>query len=174
VLQNEDLKEICLQAVFLQRNAQPQIEYSTDLPDHGLSLPIDRRQISQAMTNLLKNAAEAIDGRDAAPEETLPPGAIWVSLVERGDEVTISVADNGRGLPAEHRARLTEPYVTTRAKGTGLGLAIVKKIMEDHGGYLVLDDREGGGARVSLVFRRTQAEALRTSGEGSSTPKKIA
>jgi two-component system nitrogen regulation sensor histidine kinase NtrY len=174
VLQNEDLKEICLQAVFLQRNAQPQIEYSTDLPDHGLSLPIDRRQISQAMTNLLKNAAEAIDGRDAAPEDSLTPGAIWVSLVERGDEVTISVADNGRGLPAEHRARLTEPYVTTRAKGTGLGLAIVKKIMEDHGGYLVLDDREGGGARVSLVFRRTQAEALRTSGEGSSTPKKIA
>jgi two-component system nitrogen regulation sensor histidine kinase NtrY len=174
VLQNEDLKEICLQSVFLQRNAQPQIEYSTDLPDHGLTLPIDRRQISQAVTNLLKNAAEAIDGRDAAPEAALPPGAIWVSLVERGDEVTINVADNGRGLPSEHRARLTEPYVTTRAKGTGLGLAIVKKIMEDHGGYLVLDDREGGGARVSLVFRRTQAEALRTSGEGSSTPKKIA
>ncbi|MGE0152979.1 MAG: ATP-binding protein [Reyranellaceae bacterium] len=174
VLQNEDIKEICLQAVFLQRNAQPQIEYVAQLPEHGLTLPIDRRQIGQALTNLLKNAAEAIDGRDAAPGQALPPGAITVRLFEQGDNVTVVVEDNGRGLPVEHRARLTEPYVTTRAKGTGLGLAIVKKIMEDHGGYLVLDDREGGGARVSLVFRRTQAEALRTSGESSSTPKKIA
>jgi len=173
VLQNEDLKEICLQSVFLQRNAQPQIEYTTYLPEHGLTLPLDRRQIGQALTNLLKNAAEAIDGRDAVPGQPLPPGAIVVRLSEQGDNVTVVVEDNGRGLPAEHRARLTEPYVTTRAKGTGLGLAIVKKIMEDHGGYLVLDDREGGGARVSLVFRRTQAEAL-TAEASPSTPKKIA
>ena len=174
VLQNEDLKEICLQSVFLQRNAHPQIEYTTLLPDHGLSLPIDRRQIGQALTNLLKNAAEAIDGRDASPEQPLPQGRIEVKLVEQGNDVTVAISDNGRGLPVEHRARLTEPYVTTRAKGTGLGLAIVKKIMEDHGGYLILDDRDGGGARISLVFRRSQAEALRTSGENSSTPKKIA
>jgi two-component system nitrogen regulation sensor histidine kinase NtrY len=65
----------------------------------------------------------------------------------------IEIADNGPGWPAEHRERLTEPYVTTRAKGTGLGLAIVRKIMEDHGGSLHLDDREGGGAKVRLVFR---------------------
>ncbi len=174
VLQNEDLKEICLQSVFLQRNAHPQLDYATSLPEHGLTLPIDRRQIGQALTNLLKNAAEAIEGRDQKPGETLPKGAISISLVEQGDNVTVTIEDNGRGLPAEHRARLTEPYVTTRAKGTGLGLAIVKKIMEDHGGYLVLEDREGGGARVSLVFRRTQAEALRTAGDGAAAPMKIA
>lgn len=174
VLQNEDLKEICLQSVFLQRNAQPQIDYATQLPEHGLSLPIDRRQIGQALTNLLKNAAEAIEGREAAPGQTLPPGAIFITLAEQGDMVTVAIEDNGCGLPAEHRARLTEPYVTTRAKGTGLGLAIVKKIMEDHGGYLLLEDREGGGARVSLVFRRTQAEALRTANDGRSTSMKIA
>jgi two-component system nitrogen regulation sensor histidine kinase NtrY len=174
VLQNEDLKEICLQSVFLQKNAQPQVEYTTQLPEHGLTFPMDRRQIGQALTNLLKNAAEAIEGREATAEAGLPKGRIALKLVEQGDEVTLTIEDNGRGLPVEHRARLTEPYVTTRAKGTGLGLAIVKKIMEDHGGYLVLDDREGGGARVSLVFRRTQAEALQTPGENSSPPKKIA
>jgi two-component system nitrogen regulation sensor histidine kinase NtrY len=67
--------------------------------------------------------------------------------------VTISVEDNGRGLPRTERSRLTEPYVTTRTKGTGLGLAIVKKIMEDHGGDLTLGDRPGGGAAVTLVFK---------------------
>ena len=175
VIQKEELKEICLQAVFLQRNAQPQIEYSTQMPEHGLSLPIDRRQIGQALTNLLKNAAEAIEGREAAPGQALPPGTIGVRLVEQGETVTVTIEDNGRGLPAEHRARLTEPYVSTRAKGTGLGLAIVKKIMEDHGGYLVLEDREGGGARVSLVFRRVQAEALQASNETDrQSPVKIA
>jgi len=72
--------------------------------------------------------------------------------------VRIVVEDNGKGLPKEGRERLTEPYMTTRSKGTGLGLAIVKKIMEDHGGQLLLDDREGGGARISLVFRRDARE----------------
>ena len=72
--------------------------------------------------------------------------------------MSIVVEDNGKGLPKEGRERLTEPYMTTRSKGTGLGLAIVKKIMEDHGGYLALDDREGGGARISLVFRRDAKE----------------
>ncbi|MDX9862691.1 MAG: ATP-binding protein, partial [Rhodospirillales bacterium] len=69
-----------------------------------------------------------------------------------GSRIVIEVEDNGVGLPEEYRDRLTEPYVTTRDKGTGLGLAIVKKIMEDHGGDLLLEDRVGGGARISLVF----------------------
>ena len=72
------------------------------------------------------------------------------------DRVTVTVSDNGKGLPTDERDRLTEPYVTTRAKGTGLGLAIVKKIMEDHGGELVLTDRPGGGASVSLIIPRTE------------------
>ena len=86
---------------------------------------------------------------------------VWnfcTTLRDDGVTVRIDVEDNGKGLPSEGRERLTEPYMTTRSKGTGLGLAIVKKIMEDHGGYLALDDREGGGARISLVFRRDAKE----------------
>ena len=92
------------------------------------------------------------------PGQTLPPGEITLALRDDGTTVRIVVEDNGKGLPKEGRERLTEPYMTTRSKGTGLGLAIVKKIMEDHGGYLALDDREGGGARISLVFRRDAKE----------------
>jgi two-component system nitrogen regulation sensor histidine kinase NtrY len=109
----------------------------------------DARQIGQALTNLLKNGVEAIEARLG---EKLPPGRIELALLERDGHVIVQVADNGRGLPASGRERLTEPYVTTRTKGTGLGLAIVKKIMEDHGGQLQLADRPGGGAVVTLIF----------------------
>jgi two-component system nitrogen regulation sensor histidine kinase NtrY len=160
VLQSEDIKEICSQALFLQRNAQPQIVFTNHLPDHPVELPCDRRQIGQALTNLLKNAGEAIEGRPHSEGQNLPQGEISMRMEESDDKIAIIVEDNGKGLPQEERSRLTEPYVTTRAKGTGLGLAIVKKIMEDHGGYLLLEDREGGGARVSLVFLRSQTAAL--------------
>ncbi len=160
VLQNEDVKEICSQAMFLQRNAQPQIFFASHLPDHPVELPVDRRQIGQALTNLLKNASEAIEGRPHVEGVGLPQGEIAMRMEQDGDKIAIVIEDNGRGLPQAERSRLTEPYVTTRAKGTGLGLAIVKKIMEDHGGYLLLEDRDGGGARVSLVFLRSQTAAL--------------
>ncbi len=171
VLQSEDLKEICLQALFLQRNAQPQIVFSSYLPDHPVTLAVDRRQIGQALTNLLKNAGEAIEGRTHGDGQTLPQGEISVRMEEDGDKIAVVVEDNGKGLPQAERSRLTEPYVTTRAKGTGLGLAIVKKIMEDHGGYLLLEDREGGGARVTLVFLRSQAAATATSQQQTSPLK---
>jgi len=154
----EDAKELCQQALFLQRNGNPDIRYVSTLPDHAVPLSCDRRQISQVLTNILKNSAEAIEGREAAAGETLPPGEIMLSLRDDDASVKIVVEDNGKGLPKEGRERLTEPYMTTRSKGTGLGLAIVKKIMEDHGGHLALDDREGGGARISLVFRRDAKE----------------
>jgi two-component system nitrogen regulation sensor histidine kinase NtrY len=157
-VQPEDIKELCQQALFLQRSGNSDIRYQPGLPDHPVSLICDRRQVGQVLTNILKNAAEAIEGREAAPGETLPPGEISLSLADDGAVVRIVVQDNGKGLPREGRERLTEPYMTTRSKGTGLGLAIVKKIMEDHGGQLVLDDGEGGGARVSLVFRRDAKE----------------
>ena len=115
-----------------------------DLPATPLRLLCDSRQVSQALINLLKNAAESIQAR----EGEAPPGRH--RRPRRGPARARScstVEDNGRGLPQDGRERLTEPYVTTRAKGTGLGLAIVKKIMEDHHGELVLEDREGGGAR---------------------------
>ena len=154
----EDVKELCQQALFLQRSGNAGIRYQSSLPDHPVSLDCDRRQVGQVLTNILKNAAEAIEGRDEQAGHELPPGEISLKLTEEGSIVRILVQDNGRGLPQEGRDRLTEPYMTTRSKGTGLGLAIVKKIMEDHGGEIVLEDREGGGARVSLVFRRDAKE----------------
>jgi two-component system nitrogen regulation sensor histidine kinase NtrY len=157
-VQPEDAKELCQQALFLQRNGNADIRYLPTLPDRPVPLICDRRQIGQVLTNILKNAAEAIEGRDERPGQALPPGEISLTLHDDGATVSIVVTDNGKGLPQEGRDRLTEPYMTTRSKGTGLGLAIVKKIMEDHGGSLALDDREGGGARISLVFRRDAKE----------------
>ncbi len=167
-LANEDLKELCQQALFLQRNAQPQIEFVAELPDTPPIVVCDRRQISQALTNLLKNAGEAIEGRTLPSDGgKLPKGQIRLRLLDEGGEVRVVIEDNGKGLPREGRERLTEPYVTTRSKGTGLGLAIVKKIMEDHGGVLLLDDREGGGARISLVFQRAASQARPASAAAS-------
>ena len=157
-MQAEDAKELCQQALFLQRNGNPDIRYVSHLPDGAVPLICDRRQVGQVLTNILKNSAEAIEGREVSASGPLPPGEISLSLKDDGGTVRIVIEDNGKGLPKEGRERLTEPYMTTRSKGTGLGLAIVKKIMEDHGGYLALDDREGGGACISLVFRRDAKE----------------
>jgi len=159
VIKTESILEICRQALFLQRNAHTDIDYEIVAPETAPALACDARLIGQALTNLLKNAAESIEGRDGAAA-ALPRGKITLRL-EAGAEgqIAVAVEDNGRGLPQQERERLTEPYVTTRAKGTGLGLAIVKKIMEEHGGGLVLDDREGGGAVVKLVFPATESRA---------------
>ncbi len=161
-LQMEDLRMIVEQAVFLESNRYPKISISTVLPPEQVMLLCDNRQIAQMIVNLLKNAAEAIVGRESTVDTPLPPGEITVSITARRvrgeSEIELAVEDNGRGLPLENRDRLTEPYVTTRAKGTGLGLAIVKKILEDHQGELVLTDREGGGTRVVLVFHGSAAQ----------------
>jgi len=150
VMKKVDLLEVVRQAVFVARTAFPGVDFDTTAGEAEMKFPCDGRQIGQALTNLLKNAAEAIEGREGGD---LPKGRVTVTLGRNDEEVSIAVADNGRGLPADLRERLTEPYVTTRAKGTGLGLAIVKKIMEDHGGDLALDDLEGAGARATLIFR---------------------
>jgi two-component system nitrogen regulation sensor histidine kinase NtrY len=148
VVKEENLAEIVRHAAFLQKTASPEITLEVDLPTIPLRMACDARQVSQALVNLLKNAAESIHARGA----DAPPGVIAVRAAEEPGQIVLTVEDNGRGLPREGRERLTEPYVTTRAKGTGLGLAIVKKIMEDHRGELLLEDRDGGGARVRLVF----------------------
>jgi two-component system, NtrC family, nitrogen regulation sensor histidine kinase NtrY len=162
-IKTEDLIDITRQAVFLQRAGTPDIRFEVELPSHPVPIACDSRQVSQALVNLLKNAIESIQGRDGDPAA----GRIWVRLIETEGQITLVVEDNGRGLPREGRERLTEPYVTTRAKGTGLGLAIVKKVMEEHGGELVLEDREGGGARVKLIFpsSRPHGEAERAAAE---------
>lgn len=144
----EALQPICEEAVFLQRQNAAIAKVELDVPEAPVILPCDARQLRQALTNLLKNAADAIEGRTQPERGVLPHGLIRLSLSLDGGETRIEVTDNGKGLPVEGRERLTEPYVTTRTKGTGLGLAIVKKIAEDHGGRLVLGDNDGEG-RVS-------------------------
>jgi len=152
-MRDEDIVRLCRQAVFLQQSAHPAIAYEGVYPDDSLRISCDGRQVSRALTNLLQNAADSIDGRDTPAAGEMPEGRIWLRLTSEPGRVVVGVEDNGRGLPTRQRDRLTEPYVTTRAKGTGLGLAIVKKIMEDHGGDLILDDRAGGGAVARLVFQ---------------------
>jgi len=160
VMREEDLGELVRQTVFLQRNAHPEIDFALTLPPGPARHPVDARQVGLALTNLLQTALDAIAGREApADGAPSPPGRIAVALDDDATGARIAVADNGRGLPAENRDRLTEPYVTTRAKGTGLGLAIVKKIMEDHGGELILADRPGGGAIATLAFIAAPAAA---------------
>jgi two-component system nitrogen regulation sensor histidine kinase NtrY len=152
VMKAENLAELCHHAIHLQKHARHDVEFALKLPPGDLKLPCDARQVAQALTNLLQNALDAIDGREAAPGKALPPGRVELAVDRQPRSVVVAVSDNGRGLPAEGRERLTEPYVTTRTKGTGLGLAIVKKIMEDHGGDLRLGDNPGGGAVVTLEF----------------------
>lgn len=165
-MRDEDLSELVRQTVFLQRNARPEMRFDTELPERPIRLNIDPRQIGQALTNLLQNAVDAIEGREPpAGGETLAPGHVIVRLVERDGRPVVMVDDNGKGLPKENRERLTEPYMTTRAKGTGLGLAIVKKIMEDHAGELILEDGPQGGTRVSLVFAPVSGGATPASDE---------
>jgi two-component system nitrogen regulation sensor histidine kinase NtrY len=150
----EDIGELCRQALFLQSTAHPQIKFDSDLPGRPAMVDCDARQISQALTNILQNGVEAIEARHTREPAEAPPGRIALHMEQDADTLAIVVVDNGCGIPEDLRHRLTEPYVTTREKGTGLGLAIVRKIMEDHGGELVLDDARGGGAIVKLVFKR--------------------
>lgn len=153
VIRPDDLAAVARDALVLQRNAHAEITYETRLPESPLTVPCDRRLIGQALTNLLQNAADAIAMRERAPGE--PEGGHILLAVETGDDsVGVVVEDDGIGLPkGEERERLAEPYVTHKTKGTGLGLAIVKKIMEDHGGRLVLEDRATGpGARAVLIL----------------------
>lgn len=148
VIKNENLTDLCRQAVFLQRNTHRHITYEMTVPEEALHIACDGQMLSQALTNLLQNAIDSIGSREG---ET-PHGRIILRLYqEQADNRTvIEVEDNGKGLPREGREQLTEPYVTMRQKGTGLGLAIVRKIMEDHHGLLKLGDATGGGALVSL------------------------
>ncbi len=152
VMRPADIGELVRQTVFLQRNARPEIRFNSVVPTNPMILSIDSRQVAQALTNLLQNAIDSIHGREPPEAGGFPPGEITVRVEMADGRCVVRAEDNGKGLPLGDRDRLTEPYVTTRAKGTGLGLAIVKKIMEDHGGELILADRDGGGARVSLSF----------------------
>ncbi|WP_316202354.1 MULTISPECIES: PAS domain-containing sensor histidine kinase [unclassified Bradyrhizobium] len=137
VMEGEDVADTVRQAVFLMKVAHPEIDIETEIKQDPLRAQFDRRLISQALTNIIKNATEAIE---VVPEAELGKGRIDVVASREGEDVLIDVIDNGIGLPKVARQRLLEPYVTTRAKGTGLGLAIVGRVLEDHGGKLELKD----------------------------------
>ena len=155
-----ELANVVREATVLQRVSAADVDIELDVKSGEFSLLFDRRLITQAVTNLVKNARESIEGR----QHTAPDLRGHV-LVEAGLEANrpfIRVTDNGIGLPKENRHRLAEPYMTTREKGTGLGLAIVKRIMEEHGGKLILEDAPesfagGLGARVTLQFESLPA-----------------
>ncbi len=135
----QDLTRLVRDAVVLQESGQPEVKFVTDLLNEPLVLDLDATMISQALTNLIKNAGEAIETKT---EKGLSPDGkpeIRVTMTITPQDAVIEISDNGIGLPAD-RARLFEPYVTTREKGTGLGLPIVKKIIEEHGGTLALVD----------------------------------
>lgn len=137
VIEGEDVADTVRQVVFLMRVGHPDIDIETDIKDDPLKARFDRRLISQALTNIIKNATEAIE---AVPAEFLTKGRIEVTAARENDDIIIDIVDNGIGLPNVSRARLLEPYVTTREKGTGLGLAIVGRVLEDHGGGIELND----------------------------------
>jgi len=134
-----DLTQLVRDAVFLQQSGQPEVKIKSDLGEAVVMADVDATMISQALTNLIKNAGEAIETlKKSDPPEGLEP-EIRVTLTQGDSKAVVTIADNGIGLP-EDRARLFEPYVTTRSEGTGLGLPIVKKIIEEHGGTLTLDN----------------------------------
>ena len=157
VIEGEDVADTVRQAVFLMRVGHPEIDIEVELKEDPLRAQFDRRLISQALTNIIKNATEAIE---QVPPEELGKGRIEVIAGREDEDILIDVIDNGIGLPKVARARLLEPYVTTRAKGTGLGLAIVGRVLEDHGGRIELkdasDSRPGQrGAWMRLRFAVT-------------------
>jgi two-component system nitrogen regulation sensor histidine kinase NtrY len=154
---DENVAEIARQTLLFLEVSSPDIHFAFHAEEQAVMLNCDGRQVAQALTNIIKNASESIHGRKCPDGGTLAPGRIDLTVTADAGSVVIAVEDNGLGLPKEHRDRLTEPYVTTREKGTGLGLAIVKKIMSDHGGELLLEDRPMGGVRVRLVFSRVHA-----------------
>lgn len=153
VFRDEDALDLVRQAVFLQEVAHSGIAFSvasSELIDREVRC--DRHQFGQAMTNVLKNAVEAVEAR-AAEAKGAFAGEIAVTMRDAGEAITVTIEDNGIGLPANPE-RLTQPYVTTREKGTGLGLAIVNKIVDEHGGNMSFASAPSGGTAVTLRFAR--------------------
>lgn len=164
VFRAEDALDLVRQAVFLQEVAHSGIAFAVDASAlEAREIQCDRHQFGQAMTNVLKNAVEAVEAR-AGEARGEYAGEISVTILDDADRVAIIVDDNGVGLPMD-RERLVEPYVTTREKGTGLGLAIVNKIVDEHGGDMSFATSSLGGTRVTLRFAR-QPEPSESEAEG--------
>lgn len=167
-MEYQDIRDVVKEAVFLFQVSELDIDIKVDVPDDPIITYFDRRLINQAVTNLVKNASEAIE---TAKENGLDlKGAIETNVRMKNDTVYINVIDNGCGLPKNNRNRLTEPYMTTRAKGTGLGLAIVQRITEQHGGSLRLADapetsQRKHGAKISLIIPLKNPDQKKSDGK---------
>ncbi|MCL3883658.1 PAS domain-containing sensor histidine kinase [Marivita sp. GX14005] len=169
----EDLADILRGAVLLQETGQPGVHFVTDLPEGEIPAELDATMIGQAFTNLVKNAGEAIESyREKYPDSAIDPEVRITCRID-GDSAEITIADNGIGLP-DDTSRLFEPYVTTREKGTGLGLPIVKKIIEEHGGTLVLDRAEPFGEDGRCGAQATVRLPILTAPEPHETAETIA
>ncbi|MFL6741900.1 MAG: ATP-binding protein, partial [Sphingomicrobium sp.] len=161
VFREENVHEIARQALFLHEVAHPGITFVLDPPQGEIAMVCDRRQLGQALTNVVKNGVEAIEGRKNRGEHSLAGDRVELRLHEEDSHLVVDVLDTGVGLP-EDRERLTEPYMTTRVRGTGLGLAIVKKIVEEHMGEIAFLDRPGGGTHVRISFDTAKLAGLAT------------
>jgi two-component system nitrogen regulation sensor histidine kinase NtrY len=152
----ENLVEVCQDALVLQKQAHPDIEFGFISSEPAMESKIDRSQFTQVITNLLQNAIDSIHERRQQDERYTDGGQIKILLDCRGGNIVVTVEDDGGGLPEKIKEHLLEPYVTTRKKGSGLGLAIVKKIMEDHDGSVVLENNTHqdvkSGAKAVIVF----------------------
>jgi two-component system, NtrC family, nitrogen regulation sensor histidine kinase NtrY len=166
----ENVHEIARQALFLHEVAHTAITFAIDPPQGEFRMVCDRRQLGQALTNVVKNAVEAIEARRNRGEHCLAGDRVELRLSRNGGEMVIDVLDTGIGLP-EERERLTEPYMTTRVRGTGLGLAIVKKIVEEHLGEIAFLDRRGGGTHVRIAFDAERLSGFVSQGDGSEPDK---
>ncbi len=162
----EAIVDIARQVLFLHEVAHPGIAFALDAPDPSPLIVCDRRQLGQALTNIVKNAVEAIERRPDNAGKAQPLGRIEIAIADAGERLTIDIADDGAGLPAD-RERITEPYVTTRTRGTGLGLAIVKNIVEQHFATMTFADRPGGGSIVRLCFGTAALAPLVEAGDDS-------
>jgi two-component system nitrogen regulation sensor histidine kinase NtrY len=170
VFREEDVHEIARQAMFLHEVAHPAITFTLEPPTGNFRMVCDRRQLAQALTNVVKNSVEAIETRRNRGEHSLAGDRVDLKLREKEALLIIDVLDTGIGLP-EDRERLTEPYMTTRVRGTGLGLAIVKKIVEEHMGEIAFLDRPGGGTHVRISFDTAKLAALARDGEAPDSNK---
>jgi two-component system nitrogen regulation sensor histidine kinase NtrY len=186
VMERHDVRDVVREAVFLFQVSRPDIAFELDLPETPVVALSDRRLLAQAVTNLVKNASEAIDSAVETDASRASSGRIVAKVRTKGQRVQITVIDNGCGLPKENRERLVEPYMTTREKGTGLGLAIVQRITEQHGGTLTLADApkrngkvEGASVRIDFPMgerEETSAEEVmpEPGASASSTPERTA
>ena len=156
---DENVHEIARQSLFLHEVAHPAITFVLEPPEGEFRMVCDRRQLAQALTNVVKNGVEAIEGRRNRGEHSIAGDRVELKLHHDDEHLVIDVLDTGIGLP-EDRERLTEPYMTTRVRGTGLGLAIVKKIVEEHMGEIAFLDRSGGGTHVRISFDTARLAAL--------------